>query len=161
MSMAALVQRISWSIPHAQAPYQFLYPVSAYEKGTQAKENQFGSAPVVTMKHPQDRRAMHQPPCLIAAKNELQGYRDLLQLIISSGHRNGSYQEILACLLSLDFSFSEWNKFRKFREKYVSLADPLASIGWNRATRVYTTQRDKPTKPSYRNRLVAFPDKPR
>jgi len=32
---------------------------------------------------------------------------------------------------------------------------------WNRATRVYTTCTDRPTRPSYLKRLLAFPDRPR
>src|SRR5438105_806398 len=104
---------------------------------------------------------MASHPQLLTANDELEGLGLLLESIISSGRRNGAYLEILGCLLSIDFSPARWDEFCKFREDYLAAGGEFARKGWERATRVYTTRVDKPTKPSYLNRLVAFPDKPR
>jgi thymidylate synthase len=38
---------------------------------------------------------------------------------------------------------------------------PAGPLGWEKATRVYTDPRDRPTKPSYFSRLIAYPDRPK
>ena len=53
------------------------------------------------------------------------------------------------------------NGINDFRDAYLDAGGEFSRTGWNRATRVYTTLTDKPTKPSYLKRLIAYPDKPR
>jgi hypothetical protein len=104
---------------------------------------------------------MRQQPQLITAGDELSGFADLLNSILTSGRRNGVYHELLGCLFSIDFHQSGWREFCNFREIYLEATGDLARTGWERATRVYTNRADRPTKPSYLGRLVAFPDVPR
>ena len=104
---------------------------------------------------------MHPYPHFLTADDELGGLRILLESILSSGRRNGTYLEIVGCLLSINFRQDRWEDFCKFREGYFGAGGEFSRKGWDRATRVYTTRTDKPTKPSYLNPLVAFPDKPR
>jgi hypothetical protein len=87
--------------------------------------------------------------------------RDLLRLILSRGDKNGNYLEILSCLMSIEFAESEWLKYCAFRDEYLRLGGEVVDKGWARATRVYTTRTDKPTKPSYLKRLKHYPDTPR
>ena len=91
----------------------------------------------------------------------MEGLRGLLERILTSGRRNGSYLEIVGCLLSMDFQQNRWKTFCGLREAYLEAGGGFSRTGWVRATRVYTTCTDKPTKPSYLKRLVAFPDKTR
>ena len=100
-------------------------------------------------------------PHLITSYDELEGLGLLLKRILSSGQRNGAYLEILGCLLSMDFHLERWKRFGKLREEYLKAGGEFTRKGWDRATRVYTNRQDRPTKPSYLKRLVAFPDKPR
>jgi hypothetical protein len=100
-------------------------------------------------------------PQLVLANGELEGLCLLLERILSSGQRNGTYLEIVGCLLSIEFSQEGWNAFCRLRKSYLAAGGEFSHKGWERATRVYTTRVDKPTKPSYLNRLVAFPDMPR
>jgi hypothetical protein len=104
---------------------------------------------------------MDNDPYLLVADNDLEGLRLLLECILKSGQRNGNYLEVLSCLLSINFTESGWQDFCDFREPYFEAGGQFARTGWHRATRVYTSNVDKPTKPSYLNRLVAFPDKTR
>jgi hypothetical protein len=104
---------------------------------------------------------MYAYPYLLTASDDLKGLGMLLECILTSGRRNGTYLEILGCLLSMDFRQDRWETFCNFRELYLATGGESCQKGWDRATRVYTTRKDKPTKPSYLNRLVAFPDKPR
>jgi hypothetical protein len=87
--------------------------------------------------------------------------RDLLRLILSHGTRNGNYLEILSCLISIEFAESQWLRYCSLRDEYLRLGGEVVDKGWARATRVYTTQTDKPTKPSYLRRLRHYPDTPR
>src|SRR5438132_12848285 len=100
-------------------------------------------------------------PQLLTANDELEGLGLLLERILSSGRRNGIYLEIVGCLLSIDFRPDRWEDFRRFREEYLVAGGEFSRKGWERATRVYTDRKDRRTKPSYLNRLVAFPDKTR
>jgi len=100
-------------------------------------------------------------PKLITVDDELSGLHDLLETILHSGQRNGSYLEVLSCLLSMDFNQEHWNHFCEFREVFLNIVGEPANKGWERATRVYTNIKDRPTKPSYLKRLVDYPDKPR
>ena len=100
-------------------------------------------------------------PQLLIVNNELNGLCTLLESILVTGQRNGIYLELLGCLLSIDFQQEKWDEFCKFRETYVKVGGEFTSKGWDRATRVYTNPVDKPTKPSYLKRLIAYPDKPR
>src|SRR5258705_13100246 len=100
-------------------------------------------------------------PHLLTANTELDGLRVLLECILTSGSRNGIYLEIVGCLLSIDFHGDRWKDFCNFRDDYLDAGGEFARTGWSRATRVYTTPTDKPTKPSYLKRLVAYPDRPR
>ena len=67
--------------------------------------------------------------------------------------------EVAGCLLSIDFDQKRWNDFCDLREPYLEAGGELSRKGWDRATRVYTDCIDRPTKPSYLKRLVAYPDK--
>ena len=100
-------------------------------------------------------------PHFLTARNELEGLRALLECILTSGKRNGVYLEVVGCLLSMDFCQNRWNKFCDLREAYLEAGGDISRLGWDRATRVYTNRTDRPTKPSYLKRLVAYPDKPR
>jgi hypothetical protein len=98
---------------------------------------------------------------LITARNELDGLSRLLYLILEEGKQNGNYLEILSCLLTISYIPVGLTRFHAFREKFFTIAGQTGRNGWNRATRVYTTTRDLPTKPSYLRRLVEYPDRPR
>ncbi len=98
---------------------------------------------------------------LITAKNELDGLRQLLSLILEKGKTNGNYLEILSCLLTIDYDPNGMDRFLAFREQFLDIAGKCGREGWNRATRVYKTMKDLQTKPSYLKRLIAYPDKPR
>lgn len=98
---------------------------------------------------------------LIEAKNEIEGLSKLLRLIIERGKKNGNYLEILSCLLTISYDKVGLEKFRNFEDRFLRVAGKYGGDGWNRATKVYTTTKDKPTKPSYLKRLVKYPDSPR
>jgi len=98
---------------------------------------------------------------LLTSKDELSGFHDLLKLVLVEGTPNGSYLEILACLLTFPFQLSRWKKFCSFKDTYLRIGGEVARMGWDKATRVYTSEKDRPTKPSYLKRLIAYPDKPR
>ena len=104
---------------------------------------------------------MHRHPHLLTANDDLEGLRILLEHILTSGQRNGTYLEIVGCLLSIDFCQSRWKDFCKLRDEYLVAGGEFSRKGWERATRVYTDRKDRPTKPSYLKRLVAFPDRTR
>jgi len=98
---------------------------------------------------------------LLTAKDELSGFHDLLKLVLVEGTPSGNYLEILACLLTFPFQLSRWKEFCSFKDTYLRIGGEVARIGWERATRVYTCEKDRPTKPSYLKRLIAYPDRPR
>lgn len=98
---------------------------------------------------------------LITAENDLDGLRKLLELILKKGQSNGNYLELLSCLLTIHYDSTGLAQFRAFRNQFLSIAGESGEDGWNRATRVYTTMRDRPTKPSYLRRLLEYPDRPR
>jgi len=98
---------------------------------------------------------------LITAENDLDGLRKLLQLILGEGQSNGNYLEILSCLLTLRYDPAGLARFRAFRGRFLQIAGQPGEDGWSRATRVYTTVKDLPTKPSYLKRLLEYPDRPR
>jgi thymidylate synthase len=100
-------------------------------------------------------------PTVLLAEDEKLGLAVLLDRILESGHRNGPYLELLGCLLSIRFHQKRWNAFCDFEENYLSIGGDHCRSGWRRATRVYTTMKDRPTKPSYLGRLLAYPDKAR
>jgi hypothetical protein len=97
----------------------------------------------------------------ITTDNELDGLSRLLYLILGKGKQNGNYLEILSCLLTISYNPIALACFQAFREKFFNIAGQTGIDGWNRATRVYTTTNDLPTKPSYLRRLVEYPDQPR
>ena len=98
---------------------------------------------------------------LIEAKSELTALWSLLKTILTEGVAVGNYLEVSNILLQIEYSSGEWDKFCAFRDRYLDVAKPFAQSGWSRATRVYTQTKDRPTKPSYRKRLVDFPDRPK
>ena len=98
---------------------------------------------------------------LIEAKNEFEGLEKLLNLIIDKGKINGNYLEIINCLLTIHYDASQLENFRKFKERFLKITGKYGGDGWNRATRVYTTDKDSQTKPSYWKRLIKYPDRPR
>lgn len=98
---------------------------------------------------------------MILAGSELAALRDLLALVLRKGKSNGNYIEILACLLSVEYNAADWKNFQEFKQDFLQIGGEVAKTGWERATRVYTTLKDRPTKPSYLKRLVAYPDSPR
>jgi thymidylate synthase len=89
------------------------------------------------------------------------GIRALLRAILDSGQPNGQYLELLHVLLSIHFDANEWRVFERSRHQFLRMAGEAARRGWDRATRVYTDPHDRPQKPSYMARLVAYPDMPR
>jgi len=98
---------------------------------------------------------------MITAHNELDGLSKLLYLILEEGKPNGNYLEVLSCLLTISYDFAGLARFHAFREKFLDITGQTGRDGWNRATRVYTTIGDLPSKPSYLRRLVEYPDRPR
>jgi thymidylate synthase len=98
---------------------------------------------------------------LIEADNELSGLRKLLQLILEKGQTNDRYLEILGCLLTIHYDPAGLACFHAFHGRFLNIAGDLGRKGWNRATRVYTTMQDLPSKPSYLKRLTEYPDRPR
>lgn len=95
---------------------------------------------------------------LLTAKDELSALHDLLNLVLAKGVANGNYLEVLTCLLTIPFQPSAWNQFCSFKDTYLRIGGEVARMGWERATRVYTSDKDRPTKPSYLKRLIAYPD---
>lgn len=100
-------------------------------------------------------------PYLLEARNELDGLRRLLEVIIEKGRANGNYLEVLNCLLSIQYDRGRLDQFRDFHTEFLSLTGEVGKSGWSRATRVYKTLKDLPTKPSYLKRLIQYPDKAR
>lgn len=98
---------------------------------------------------------------LITARNEFEGLSRLLYLILEEGKPNGNYLEIVSCLLTISYNSAGLARFHAFHEKFLNITGQTGRDGWNRATRVYTTTRDLPSKPSYLRRLVEYPDQPR
>jgi hypothetical protein len=98
---------------------------------------------------------------LIEAKNELDGLRKLLQIIIKKGTITGNYLEVLNCLLSVQYDRDGLNLFRSFHKEFINLTGEVGKRGWDKATRVYTKSEDLRSKPSYIKRLTQYPDKPR
>lgn len=96
---------------------------------------------------------------LITSRNELEGLSKLLHLILGEGRVNGNYLEILSCLLTIHYEPDGLVRFRAFREKFLDITGQTGRDGWNRATRVYATNKDRPTKPSYLRRLLEYPDR--
>lgn len=97
----------------------------------------------------------------LEANNELIALHDLLDLILKKGTANGNYLEVLSCLLTIHFDSSEWERYVRFKDDFLNIGGEIAQIGWNRASRVYSSTEDRPTKPSYLKRLLAYPDRPR
>jgi len=95
------------------------------------------------------------------ADNELCALHDLLQLITQKGKANGNCLEVLNCVLTIQYDPNAWDDFCSFKEDFLQIGGEAARIGWQRASRVYTNNKDRPTKPSYIKRLEAYPDKPR
>ena len=100
-------------------------------------------------------------PQLLIAASEIDAVSDLLESILSTGKRNGPYLEILSCLISIDFQWNSWTDFLAYKKKYLLIGGDHIERGWNRATRVYTNEADRPTKPSYLKRFIAYPDRSR
>jgi thymidylate synthase len=98
---------------------------------------------------------------LIQARDELDALGALLEHILSEGTRTGNYLEVTNLLLEIAFDEASWGHFCSFKERYLEIAGTFGRTGWKRATRVYTETVDRPSKPSYRRRLVDFPDTPR
>ena len=105
--------------------------------------------------------ASYAPYLHLVASDELDALRALLEKILTEGHRNGPYLEILGCLLSIDFHQEGWEEFCVSLQPYLTASGHFGRTGWERGTRVYTSVVDRPTKPSYVRRLVAYPDTPR
>jgi len=97
----------------------------------------------------------------LEAKNELFALHDLLDLILKKGTANGNYLEVLSCLLTIHFDSSEWERYIQFRDEVLDIGGDITKVGWDRASRVYSSTEDRPTKPSYLKRLIAYPDRPR
>lgn len=85
----------------------------------------------------------------------------LLQAIVDFGRPNAQYLELLDVLLSIEFDPDKWEEFERSQDLFLRTGGEAARRGWDRATRVYTDRRDRPQKPSYLGRLVAYPDRPR
>lgn len=98
---------------------------------------------------------------LLIAKDELWALHDLLQLILREGNANGNYLEVLSCLLTIQFDSSGWESFCRFRDDLLRIGGDTVVSGWQKASRVYNSKEDRPTKPSYLKRLTAYPDRPR
>jgi hypothetical protein len=97
----------------------------------------------------------------LEANNELCALHDLLQLITQEGKANGNCLEVLNCLLTIHYDPDAWDDFCRIKEDFLYIGGEAAKIGWDRASRIYTSRKDRPTKPSYLKRLEAYPDKPR
>jgi hypothetical protein len=95
------------------------------------------------------------------ANDELCALHDLLLLIMQNGKANGNCLEVLNCLLTIHYDPNAWEDFCSIREDFLHIGDEPARIGWDKASRVYTSRMDRPTKPSYLKRLEAYPDRPR
>jgi thymidylate synthase len=98
---------------------------------------------------------------LLEGNNEMCGLHHLLQLILEKGSLRGNYLEVLNCLLTIGFDPEAWEDFLNFEEEYLQISGEIGRIGWNKASRVYTSTKDRPSKPSYRKRLISYPDKAR
>ena len=95
---------------------------------------------------------------LITTRNELEGLSRLLRLVLGNGRVNGNYLEILSCLLTIHYEQDGLVRFRAFHDKFLDITGQIGREGWNKATRVYTTNKDRVTKPSYLRRLLEYPD---
>jgi len=97
----------------------------------------------------------------IKAKTEFDALEKLLSLVIHNGCNVGNYLEVSNILVEIEYCENAWHRFIEFKNSFLNLGGETAIIGWDRATRVYTEEIDRPTKPSYRKRLRAYPDKTR
>ena len=98
---------------------------------------------------------------LLHASSELGGYARWLELILYKGQKTGNYIEVLGLLLSIEADPQSLSEFETFQERYLDIGGEPVERGWQRASRVYTTNVDKPSKPSYLKRLVDYPDTPK
>ncbi len=98
---------------------------------------------------------------LLETKSEFEALLRLWDLIITNGVSNGNYIEVLNCLLSIEYDSASLQRFIDFKDSYLQTVGEAGASGWNRATRVYTNPKDRPTKPSYLKRLIDYPDRPR
>ncbi|MCK4637050.1 MAG: hypothetical protein KAT49_04135 [Methanomicrobia archaeon] len=96
---------------------------------------------------------------LIRNDNDLQALKNILELVIKEGQDNGNYLEILNCLLQS--SRHKKDQFVEFKDIFFNIIGDPARKGWDKATRVYENTRDFPYKPSYRKRLLEYPDIPK
>jgi len=93
---------------------------------------------------------------LIKGENELQSYLQLLQLIKEQGYKSSRYLELPNCLLSIPYDESNFKEFIAFKKKHLEIVGRTAKASWERAERVYTTNQDRISKPSYLKRLNSF-----
>jgi hypothetical protein len=99
-------------------------------------------------------------PYLITAASELQALQYLLETILQKGSNVGGYREVLSYFTSIEFSPASWRAFVQFADTFLETTEPLGRTGMTRATRVYTTLKDRRSKPSYLARLVSYPSNP-
>ena len=97
----------------------------------------------------------------IHAKGEIEALIALLQEIKKNGKHVNNYLEKTDLLLKISYRKEEWERFVNFKKKYFDITNPVGELGWKKATTVYTKTTDRPVKPSYRKRLVAYPDQPK
>lgn len=95
---------------------------------------------------------------LIESICELDSYIKLIQLIKSEGTRSSRYLEINNCLLTIPFSKDNFEEFLIAKDKLVHIIGDTAKSSEIRAKRVFEETNDRLTKPSYRKRLVSYPE---
>ena len=95
----------------------------------------------------------------IEANGTLDALKKTLSYILEKGYREGSYLECSPLTLTISPNPSEIIT-EEIHTRIISIASPFSNNGWERAKRVYTTEKDKRSKPSYRKRLTRYPDKP-
>lgn len=93
---------------------------------------------------------------LIKEENELLSYLKLLQTIRTNGYKSSRYLELPNCLVSISYNEGSFKEFVKFKKKYMQIVGRTAKASWERAKRVYTTNQDRISKPSYLKRLKSY-----
>jgi hypothetical protein len=98
---------------------------------------------------------------LIEAAGELDAIRKTLELVVTRGARTGRYLSVANCLVEIPYAESEWKSFIGCREDFLRTLGEVGAAGWRKARRVFTSHANRITKPSYRARLVNYPDRAR
>lgn len=91
-------------------------------------------------------------------KDEFDGVRKSICAVIEEGYRVKRSLELCPLVLSIPYIEESYKIFSINRVAYSELVGPSGTAARVRTDRVYTDEADRVTKPSYRSRLIYYPD---